>query len=272
MKAVWFAGLLALGSAAVWAGQPTDNAAAEIEKFLANGARIPSGYLDPTALPDSIALLPPPPAENSAALARDEEASGRGLALHDSPRWKLATSDADLFTPEATEAFSCAAGFAINPQSSPATSRLLRRAMVDLGMATGGAKKKYQRTRPFMENGNPTCSPSFESYLRKDGSYPSGHSAVGFGWGLIMAELVPARATELVARGRAFGDSRRVCNVHWLTDVEEGRMVAAATLAKLHSVPAFQQDLKAAQEEIAAGDLAAPQRDCAAEASSLAEN
>ncbi|MDD3798658.1 MAG: phosphatase PAP2 family protein [Novosphingobium sp.] len=271
MKAVWFAGALALAGAAVMAEQPAASPAPATEQVLAKAAKFPSGYLDHAALPDSIALLPAPPADDSTAFARDEEASKRGLALHGTARWDLATSDADLFTPKATEALSCAAGFEVSPETTPATARLLRRAMIDLGVSTGGAKNKYQRPRPFMENGQPTCTPSFENYLRKDGSYPSGHSAIGYGWGLIMAELVPGRATQLVARGRAFGDSRRVCNVHWLSDVEEGRIVATATVAELHSVPAFQDDLKAAQKEIAAGNLPAPTSDCAKEAEALAE-
>ena len=163
-----------------------------------------------------------------------------------------------------------AAGFAIGPDTTPATHRLLRRAMLDLAVSTGGAKTKYQRARPFMENSQPSCTPNQEAFLRKDGSYPSGHSAIGYGWGLMLAELVPARATELVSRGRAFGESRRVCNVHWLSDIEEGRIVASATFAKLQSSPAFQADLKAAQAEIAAGNLPAPKHDCAKEAEALA--
>lgn len=271
MKAVWLAGALALAGATVWAAEPAHDTTSATEKVLAQAAKIPSGYLDRAALPDSVVLLPAPPAYGSTAEARDREASQRGLALRGSARWDMATADADLFSPKATEALSCAAGFEVSPDTTPATSRLLRRAMIDLGISTGAAKAKYQRARPFMENGQPTCTPTHESYLRKDGSFPSGHSAIGYGWGLIMAELVPDRATELVARGRAFGDSRRVCNVHWLSDVEEGRIAASATVAKLHSVPAFRKDLEAARKELSAKKLPAPSRDCAKEAEALAE-
>jgi acid phosphatase (class A) len=262
MKAIVMgAAVLALAGAAVMAEQP----AAPRETF-----RIPPGYLDPATLPDSVVLVPAPPAAGSAARARDDDASKAGLALRDSARWNLAANDARLFVPGDTDAFSCAAGFAIGPDTTPATNRLLRRAMLDLAVSTGGAKKKYQRARPFMENGQPSCTPNQEAFLRTDGSYPSGHSAIGYGWGLVLAELIPDRATALVARGRAFGDSRRVCNVHWLSDIEEGRIMASATVAKLHANSAFQQDLKAAQAEIAAGNLAAPKQDCAKEAEALA--
>lgn len=149
------------------------------------------GYLETAQLPDSLIFIPPPPAEGSPSLARDHEASQRGLALRGTARWDLATTDADLFTPKDTDALSCAAGFAIGPDTAPATNRVLRRATMDFAMSTGAVKKKHQRARPFMENGQPTCTPAHESFLRKDGSYPSGHSAVGYGWSLVLAELLP---------------------------------------------------------------------------------
>jgi acid phosphatase (class A) len=226
------------------------------------------GYLAFADLPDSVALLPPPPAPGSAAEARDVEASKAGLALHGGPRWMLATTDADLFTPKASNTMSCAAGHALGPTQTPLTEHLLRRAFTDLAASTRAAKAKYQRQRPFMVNGQPMCTPDLDAVLRHDGSYPSGHSAIGYGWGLILAEILPTHATALAARGRAFGDSRRICNVHWLSDVEEGRIAAAATLARLHADPGFQADLAAAAKELAA-DTSTP-TGCDAEAAALA--
>jgi acid phosphatase (class A) len=226
------------------------------------------GYLAAAALPDSTALLPPPPAPGSTDEARDIEGSKAALALHGGARWALATADADVFTARATAAFSCALGIAISPQTTPLTDKLLHRTFADFGLAGNGAKRKYQRARPFMVNGQPQCTPDFDAVLRHDGSYPSGHSAIGMGWGLVLAEAAPARATQLVARGLAFGDSRRVCNVHWLSDVEAGRTVAATVFAQLNADPAFRADLDAARAELA-GAKAVPSG-CAAEAAALA--
>ena len=227
-------------------------------------------YLAPADVPDSLLLVPPPPAPGSLAQARDEEASKAGLALHGGPRWQVATADADLLSPRATGALSCAAGFEISATATPAIDHLLRRLLPDLGLASRPSKMQYNRPRPFMVNGQPSCTPEAESYLRHDGSYPSGHSTIGYGWGMVLAEIVPDRAAKLVARGRAFGDSRRVCNVHWLSDTEEGRLIAPAVIARLHSDPAFVADLAAARAEVAAARKTAPSRDCAAEAAALA--
>jgi acid phosphatase (class A) len=229
------------------------------------------GYLAREALPDSLAILPAPPTEGSAALARDREASKAALALGKGARWDLATADADLRTPAATGAFSCAAGFEISPQATPAIDRLMRRSLPDLGLATYGVKERYKRARPFMENGEANCSPDYTEMLRKDGSYPSGHSAIGFGWGLMLAEIVPDRSARLVARGIAFGDSRRICNLHWLSDVEQGRLMGAAVVARLRADPRFQADLQAAKAEAIAARSTAPSRNCAQEDAALAQ-
>ena len=87
---------------------------------------------------------------------------------------------------------------------------------------------------------------------------------------MVLAQLVPDRTTQLIARGRAFGESRRYCNVHWQSDVEEGRVIAAAVFARLQSEPAYQADLAAARDELAKVPRQAPSRDCAAEAAALA--
>lgn len=229
-----------------------------------------SGYLKPETMPDSLILVALPPQAGSAALARDEEAAKAALALRGSPRWAQATADAELLTPKATGAMSCAAGFAIGEKETPAIQKILRRATADLGLSGYVAKRKYARARPFMVNGEPSCTPDWEPMLRKDGSYPSGHSAVGYGWGLILAEIVPTRSAQLVARGRAYGDSRRVCNVHWLSDVEEGRVTGTAVIARLHAEPAFLKDMKAAKAEAIKVAKSPKAPDCATETAALA--
>ncbi|MCW1430766.1 acid phosphatase [Novosphingobium sp. JCM 18896] len=248
---------------------PAAAPAAPIAGIPAPGDR-PASYLAAGELPDGMLLVPPPPKAGSAALARDLEGAQRAVAQRGSARWNLATSDAELFSPTSTAALSCAAGRQIDAEATPVTLKLLRRAAVDFSNSTASAKDHYKRPRPFMENGQPSCTPDAERYLRLNGSYPSGHSAIGYGWGLVLAELIPARTAALVARGRAFGDSRRVCNVHWLSDIEEGRVTATATFVRLQSNPAFAADLAAARQELATLPAIAAKRDCAAEASALA--
>lgn len=221
-------------------------------------------------MPDAAQLVPPPPAEGSARLARDLEANRVALMGRDGPRWQLAARDADLSRGAVGRAFSCSLGIAISDENTPALASLLRRVTSDFGLSTSKVKDQYMRTRPFMDTGTPTCTPQEEPALRANGSYPSGHSAIGFGAGLVLASLAPDHAASLVARGRAFGDSRYLCNVHWLSDVEEGRVIATATYARLVADPAYQADVAAAKAELSAlhGKAPAPQG-CHAEAAAL---
>ena len=75
-----------------------------------------------------------------------------------------------------------------------------------------------------------------------------------------------------MSRGRAYGESRLVCNVHWRSDVQNGLVMGAATVARLHADAEFRHDLEAANAELAnvrAKGLK-PGRDCALEAATLA--
>lgn len=231
-----------------------------------------AGYLPKTALPDSLSLLPAPPAEGSAAFAADEEAYRTTRSLRDTPRWALAVQDAKVDFPDAAHVFSCALGTAITEEHTPNLYRVLRRSMLDGGMATSAAKQHYQRPRPFMVHHEASCTPQDESLLRKNGSYPSGHSAAGWTWALILAEVAPEHSDAILRRGYAFGQSRVICGVHWQSDVTEGRVVGASAVARLHADPVFQADLLAAKAEVAAARMQGlkPDTDCSAEAAALA--
>ncbi len=222
------------------------------------------GYLAPEDLPDSLLLVPPPPAGGSAATALDREVSRECLVLRGTPRWDQATRDAELKFPEATEAFSDALGFQISETETPHLYLLLRRSLTDAGLSTFAAKKRYSRPRPFLENDQPICTPVDEEGLSKNGSYPSGHTAIGWAWALILCEIVPDQTDAILARGREFGQSRVVCNVHWQSDVIEGRVMGAAVVARLHAVPDFLADLdkaKAEAERIRTGKQDPPYRE-----------
>lgn len=223
----------------------------------------------PEPLPAGETLVGAPPAAGSEGMNRDERLSAAGIALYGSERFKLARRDADLGPGGVPGAFSCTAGLVISDSATPAIMHVLRRAEADFGISTSGVKARYNRPRPFTVNNRPTCTPADEVALRHNGSYPSGHSAIGYGTGLLLAAVFPDRAAALTRRGIEFGESRRVCNVHWESDIEAGRLFAAATFARLQSDPTFRGDLVKAQAEARTpGPVPAP-ANCAAEAAAL---
>ncbi len=229
----------------------------------------PAGYLAEDEIPDSASLLPPPPAPGSTAFALDEELNRQALALRGTARWELAARDA---IPNPGAVFSCALGMPISAKDAPNLFVLLRRSVVDVGAAVTPTKKLYQRKRPFLVNEQPICVPGSEESTGRDGSYPSGHTASGWVCALILAEIAPDRTDAVLARGWEFGQSRAVCNVHWQSDVTQGRVVGAALVARLHASEEFRADLESAREEIVAvRTKELPQsRDCEAEARAVA--
>lgn len=235
--------------------------------------KIAPGYLKPSDLPNSLVLLGPPPEAGSAALARDEEARKATIPLRGTKRWKLAITDADLAFPQAADNFSCAMGIKITETQTPRLYAIMQKVLSDFGLSTYGVKNKYNRVRPFVVHEEATCRADQEAILRGDGSYPSGHTAAGWGWALVFSQINPERSNELLRRGIAFGQSRVICNAHWQSDVDAGRIMGAATVARLQTDPAFLADLKAAEAEVNAAKAkpSASMADCAVEAAVLSQ-
>jgi len=224
-----------------------------------------NGYLTSEERPDSLALVLPPPQDGTPAKEADRAAYRALTALQKTARGELARLDAELTFPQAADAFSCALGVDINEQDTPHLMMLMRRTLVDAGSATYAAKNHYQRTRPFVEFGDSQCTPEKDAALRKDGSYPSGHSALAWAWALILTEIAPQRSNELLQRGHAMGQSRGICGVHWQSDIVAGREVGAATVARLHGNATFRAQLALAQKEVEHGK-APDKANCAAQA------
>lgn len=231
------------------------------------------GYIPKENLPNSLDLLGPPPGPASAAYARDEEARNATIPLRGSARASLARLDADLQFPQPARNFSCAMGIDITETQTPHLYRLMQKVLTDAGLSTYGVKNTYNRVRPFVVHNEGTCFPEQESLLRTDGSYPSGHTAAGWAWALILAEINPDRANTLFKRGLEFGQSRVICNAHWQSDVDAGRTMGAATVALLQNHAEFRADLDAARKEVLAAKAksAAPTMDCSAEVAAFSK-
>lgn len=253
-QAALIAALLALTGCATVAPAPSsDTAAIPLWK---NFADKPKGYLPPQAV-GAEAYLAPPPATDSMRDRADMEIFAATRALRSSPRWSQAQSDADAESPSAPKAFDCALGTSLDVAKQPILIRLLLRASTDSDNLSRTAKTAFARKRPFLRADGDICI-AREQWLIDQASYPSGHAATGWLWGLILSELAPDQSARLMSRARSFGESRVVCGVHYASDVEAGRDVAAASLARLRTDPAFMADLAVARRELAAARASEP--------------
>ncbi|MEH0195208.1 phosphatase PAP2 family protein [Caulobacter sp. CCNWLY153] len=221
----------------------------------------PKGYLtlaEPFDAPD---IVGPPPEPNSPRGKADRAAYDDTRKLAGTPAWDKAIADADLSGAGGFKSFSCAAKVTISPEKTPTLANLLLRMTDDAGTIYRPAKQAFSRPRPPVGNNKPICVPR-ETWIETEGSYPSGHALIGWSWGLVLAELVPDRAAQLAARGRAFGDSRVICGVHFPSDLEAGRLLGGVMVSRLHADPAFAADLEKAKAEIAASRADGPPAGC----------
>jgi acid phosphatase (class A) len=225
----------------------------------------PAGYLAPGALPDSSVFLPPPPAPGTPAHAADRAAYDNAKMGIGGADWKAGIEELYFGSPEMRFRLSCAAGATLDPKATPALNRLLTRAALDVDAASRAAKARYARPRPFEgDAGAVTCDPRAASggLAKTSPSYPSGHAAAGWLWGLVLSELAPERSTQALRFGAGVGEHRIACRVHYPSDIAAGRMLGAAVYARLQTNEAFQADVTAARAEIAVARKAGAPASC----------
>jgi len=226
------------------------------------GTYLPGGSLD------MIRILPPAPVRGDARYENDRRVFRDTRHWLGTPRGDLATRDVALGVNAMADAFSCSLGIKLDPNKAPRFVKLITMAGATANAQSQAAKDYFKRLRPFQIDQGKTCQPPDQ--LKGSYDYPSGHTTWGWTWALILANLAPDRATAILTRGRAYGESRVVCGVHNYSAIEAGRITASGTYAAELGQPEFQADLAAARAELAAlrADPATPKPEkCGAEAS-----
>lgn len=212
----------------------------------------PAGYLAPRPPQSLLNLLPPPPEAGSPEERADrsvyrDSRSGVGGAM-----WTRAIGQLSVTSAPFVQQLSCALGARLSPETTPATMAILRRAGADLAPAVNLAKQYYKRPRPFTTDGGKACDPdaAVDGGKALGYSFPSGHAAVGWFWGLILADIRPERAAPLLTFGKATGDLRLACRVHWLSDVTYGRVFATGIYQAIADRPDYKADVARARAEL----------------------
>lgn len=229
--------------------------------LAAAGPPTSAGYLG-GSVPDTLRILPPAPVAGTTRYEADRTTFLATRKLQGTKRWDMAKGDDN--SAAILKDLSCAIGVELTARNAPTLAVMIPKVGRDSSAATNYPKDAHQRKRPFLIDEGPICIDKPNSH-----DYPSGHVTWGWTVGLIMAELAPDRATEILVRAKAFGESRLVCGVHNLSAVEAGRMNGSIVVAALHGQPAFRSDLETARAEVAAARKAGPAPDaamCAAEA------
>jgi acid phosphatase (class A) len=224
---------------------------------LAAAQDIPAqkGYLKPGTV-DIMSVLPAGPVAGDARYDADRAIFKATRRYIGTPRWEMATKDVSWKDADMLAGFSCALGTTVTPKDIPRILAVVHRAGDDTQHETNVAKKANKRLRPFQIDAGEICQPAKD--LADSYDYPSGHTTGGWTWALVLADVAPDHASQILARGRAYGESRIVCGAHNASAVEAGRLSATVTMTSVRATAAYQRDLKKAQAEFKALKKTAP--------------
>ncbi len=218
--------------------------------LLAMAATAQRPLLDSLQMPNAVRFLPPPPDTATAAFQYDRAQYRWGKEQRKDPvRLAIAVSDAVWSIDNICKIYSGVLGIDISRENTPAIYRMLTLGLLTTDQAGKLPKNHYMRTRPYVFFNEPTIYPSDEKWLRTNGSYPSGHTILGWSAALLLTEVAPDKADTILARGYIYGQSRVIAGYHWQSDVDAARLVASAAVARLHADKRFTKLIKKARKE-----------------------
>ena len=213
-------------------------------------AGTPEVYIPAEQLTHLLCIMQAPPAFNSPEFASDEVRYNWGKEQRqDSVRLAIAIADAEWNDLEVVlsrwqEAF----GMPVSNATTPHIYALLVNSITTVDPMRIEPKAFYHRQRPFERYGD-TMPSHEESFLRGEGSYPSGHSLRGWLIGLVLAQVAPERAEAILARSWDYCNSRVIVGAHWQSDVDNSRTAASVGFCVLQGCDRFRTQLLEAQRE-----------------------
>ena len=210
----------------------------------------PEPYFSFRELPNMLKWAPAPPDTMGAAFTYDIMQYMWGKEMRQNKeRADIAIRDAVYSLECIAQEFSKPFGLTISEENTPEIWKLLRDAKATCEAISGFPKYYYKRKRPFVRFQEPTATPQFEPELRRNFSYPSGHTILGWASALLLTEINPERADTILARGMMYGESRVIVGAHWQSDVDAGRLAAAAAYARMHTSDRFLEQMRRARQE-----------------------
>lgn len=207
-------------------------------------------YVTLAQTPDAGIYLPAPPDTGSVHFATDVWTWQLGKTIRPTARGEQASIESAWSAEEMMRILTEALERPISDKATPAIARFIHRLTETAHWAPYAAKRKYMRVRPFARmNEHLTSAYDNENDLRKNGSYPSGHTSLGWTVALGMTEVVPEYADTILRRGFQYGEDRWIVGAHWRSDVQAGYLCSSATWARAHANQEYYDDLAAARNE-----------------------
>jgi len=75
---------------------------------------------------------------------------------------------------------------------------------------------------------------------------------MGYSMAVVLTHLLPASASAIMERAKAYGENRLVCGDHYRSDIVAGQALGSVLAEELLANPTFKSDFEAAKAELAA--------------------
>lgn len=211
-------------------------------------------YFTKAELPDMAKILPAPPAFESARFVADQSQHLWGKLMRlDEARRAQAQRDAVYSMQTIIDEYGEIFGLEITKEGTPEIYSILQDVCASCDSIYSDAKAHFARKRPYAYYDEGTLVPEKEEKHRDEGSYPSGHTVLGWTSALLLADINQSNeAMEgLLARGYEFGQSRVIAGYHWQSDVDAGRMAGSVLYQLIRNHERFIGQLERARAEFA---------------------
>jgi len=194
-------------------------------------------------------LLPPPPADGSAADKRDMQVVLEMQKAMTPERLAKAQADVEISVYRvANEIF----GATFAKERFPLAGEFFAKINRDSAIGVGPIKQNYQRLRPFQANKD-VVPPANIAAASQSPTYPSGHGTFGAEAAMLLAMMVPEKKIGLYARGWEYGEGRVATGVAYPSDWEGGHIGAAVMVTLMLQKSEFRADFDTVKTEIRKG-------------------
>ena len=193
---------------------------------------------------DLLKLLPAPP-PNDSPQTESELAQLLAIQATRTPAMEArCNADSVIDVWRFSETF----GAKFTKEALPKLTSFFGRVVASVGPVIDPAKDTWKRQRPHQQSD--LVKPSVS--LSKSASYPSTSSAGAMLMAIVLANMVPEKRTEIMARGWEIGNNRIVGGIHFPSDVEAGRVSGTLIALSLMGRDDFKADFEAAKAELLA--------------------
>ena len=211
-------------------------------------------YFTKAELPNMANILPAPPKFESPRFVADQTQYLWGKLMRlDEARCAQAQRDAVYSMQTIIDEFGDIFGLEITKEETPEIYSILQDVCASCDSIYSDAKAYFDRKRPYAYYNEGTIVPEKEEKHRNEGSYPSGHTVLGWTSALLLADInqSPQAMEGLLARGYEFGQSRVIAGYHWQSDVDAGRMAGSVLYQLIRNHERFIGQLAKARAEFA---------------------